>query len=83
MLNKLSVLPVYLFMKANGFIADVKKTAMNFGKDERGLSGVVVAVILVLLAVVLLVIFWEQISKLVGDIWIAIFGESDKLPGGN
>ena len=44
MLEKISQLPMLAYFAVTGFIRDLKK-------DERGLSGVVVAVLLILVAV--------------------------------
>lgn len=38
-------------------------------KEESGVSGIVAAVILVLLAVLLASIFWENLGKLFTDLW--------------
>lgn len=44
MLEKISQLPMLAYFAVTGFVRDLKK-------DERGLSGVVVAVLLILVAV--------------------------------
>lgn len=38
-------------------------------KEESGVSGIVAAVILVLLAVLLASVFWGRLQKLFGDLW--------------
>lgn len=38
-------------------------------KEESGVSGIVAAVILVLLAVLLASLFWKNLQGLVGDLW--------------
>lgn len=38
-------------------------------KEESGVSGIVAAVILVLLAVLLASVFWDRLQKLFTDLW--------------
>ena len=51
MLNRLNKLSIAAFLAITGFFKDIKN-------DERGLSGVVVAVLLILIAVLAVVAIW-------------------------
>lgn len=41
-------------------------------KEESGVSGIVAAVILVLLAVLLASMFWDSLKQLVHNLWISV-----------
>lgn len=41
----------------------------EFNSDERGISGIIIAVLLILVAVVLVAVFWDYISTWFGNIW--------------
>ena len=45
-----------------------------FKKDERGLSGVVVAILLILVAVLAVVLIWGFLSGMIRDLWDQILG---------
>jgi len=45
-----------------------------FKNDERGLSGVVVAVLLILIAVLAVVLIWGFLSGWLNDLWGQITG---------
>lgn len=51
----------------------------DFFSDERGISGIVAAIILLLIAIAIAAIFWDKISQLVNDWWTKINGDSDAL----
>ncbi len=57
-----------------------REEVKEFFSDENGLSGVVVAVILILVAVLLLMTFKDNITKLLDNLWDQIF-ESEKTTG--
>lgn len=40
-----------------------------FKSDERGVSGIVATIILVLIAVVVAMIFWDNIKELIDSLW--------------
>lgn len=46
----------------------------EFRNDERGLSGIVVAVLLILVAVLAIVALWGSLSGWLGDMWDRITG---------
>lgn len=47
--------------------------------DERGLSGIVVAVLLILVAVLAVVMLWGLLKGYITDIWEIITGKSSGL----
>lgn len=49
----------------------------EFKNDEQGLSGVVVAVLLILVAVLAIVALWGSLSGWLGDMWDRITGQVD------
>jgi len=48
-------------------------------KDERGLSGVVVAILLILVAVLAIVIIWVFLSDWLADLWEQITGNAGAI----
>ena len=48
-------------------------------RDERGLSGIVVAVLLILVAVLAVVMLWGLLKDYITDIWKKITGQSSGL----
>lgn len=75
MLNKINQLSVAAYVKAASFFQDFKR-------DERGLSGVVVAVLLILVAVLAIVMLWGSLSTWLGDLWTKITGSGNSISGG-
>ena len=53
-----------------------------FRKDENGLSGVVVAVMLILIAVLLIVMLWGSLSGWLGELWDRITKSNSGINGG-
>lgn len=62
MLNKFNAFCVAAYISAVSFVTDLKK-------DERGLSGVVVAVLLILVAVLAISMIWGLLSGWLQDLW--------------
>lgn len=78
MFNKLNKLSVDAYMAVTGFFKGLKN-------DERGLSGVVVAVLLILVAVLAVVAIWGFLNGWLGELWTKITGADDgmgSLPSG-
>lgn len=48
----------------------------DFKNDEQGLSGVVVAVLLILVAVMAVVALWGSLSEWLSDLWDIITGKT-------
>jgi len=72
MLQKISVFPLAAYLAFTGFIR-------GLGKDERGLSGVVVAILLILIAVLAVVLIWGFLSGWLKTLWDQITGEATKI----
>jgi len=64
--------PVALYIAVCGIIRDIKK-------DERGLSGVVVAILLILIAVLAVVLIWGFLGGWLKDLWDRIVGEAGNV----
>jgi len=47
--------------------------------DERGLSGVVVAILLILVAVLAIVLIWGFLSGWLADLWAQITGRAGEI----
>lgn len=62
MLSKINAFCVAAYISAVSFVTDLKK-------DERGLSGVVVAVLLILVAVLAISMIWGLLSGWLQELW--------------
>ena len=51
----------------------------SFKEDERGLSGVVVAILLILVAVLAVVMIWGFLSEWLGTVWENITGQAANI----
>ena len=51
----------------------------GFNEDERGLSGVVVAILLILVAVLAVVMIWGFLSGWLGTVWENITGQAANI----
>jgi len=51
----------------------------TLGKDERGLSGVVVAILLILIAVLAIVLIWGFLSGWLQELWEQITGQAGSI----
>jgi len=72
MKNKISAISLTVFLTVTGFFRDLKN-------DDRGLSGVVVAILLILIAVLAIVLIWGFLSGWLRDLWERIAGEAEAL----
>jgi len=72
MWRKISNLPLRAHVALSGFV-------QGFKKDERGLSGVVVAILLILVAVLAVVIIWGFIEGWLQELWIQITTADDAI----
>lgn len=72
MMKKLSALSVAAYLAVTGFFQDLKE-------DERGLSGVVVAVLLILVAVLAVVMIWGFLSGWLQEMWDSITGKANQI----
>ena len=53
--------------------------AVAFSKDERGLSGVVVAILLILVAVLAVVLIWGFLGGWLAELWDEITGNAGQI----
>jgi len=72
MLRKLSEFPLVAYLSLVGLVE-------SFKKDERGLSGVVVAVLLILVAVLAIILLWNQLSTWLTELWTRITGSASNI----
>ncbi|MDR1640540.1 MAG: hypothetical protein LBT59_12645 [Clostridiales bacterium] len=72
MFEKISMLPVSIYLAVTGFATRLKN-------DERGLSGVVVAVLLILVAVLAVVLIWGLLGEAIAEWWEQIMNKSTEL----
>ena len=67
-----------LYLK--GYFA-VTNFVRSFKDDERGLSGVVVTVLLILIAVLAIVAIWGALDGWLGRLWTQITGQAGTIQG--
>ena len=72
MRRKISALPLAACLAISGFFREIKK-------DEHALSGVVVAILLILIAVLAIVLIWGFLSGWLEELWARIIGETAAL----
>ena len=72
MLRRISTLPLMAYIAISAFVNDFKK-------DERGLSGVVVTVLLILVAVLAVLVIWGALSGWLEELWVRIRGEASNI----
>ena len=72
MLKKISTFPLMAYIAFTGLFREMKK-------DEKGLSGVVVAILLILIAVLAIVMIWGFLSGWLKELWDKITGQADSL----
>ena len=72
MLQRISTFSLTVFFALKGLIPEFKK-------DERGLSGVVVAILLILIAVLAVVLIWGFLGEWLVKLWDRITGEAANL----
>jgi len=72
MWQKISALPLSITLAITEFVK-------SFKKDERGLSGVVVTVLLILVAVLAVVLIWGFLSGWLQELWDQITSEAAQI----
>lgn len=72
MIDKIKMLPVMAYLALANFVQDLKD-------DERGLSGVVVAILLILVAVLAVVMIWGFMSGWLTELWGQITGAASSI----
>ena len=53
--------------------------AADFKEDQRGLSGVVVTVLLILVAVIAVVLIWGFLGDWLAELWERVTGEAARI----
>ena len=72
MMKKLNELSMAAYVRGAAFVQNLKR-------DERGLSGVVVAVLLILVAVLAVVLLWNFLGEWISSMWTRITELTDGL----
>lgn len=72
MLKKLNDLSIAAYVRGTIFLQNLKK-------DERGLSGVVVAVLLILVAVLAIVLLWNNLKQWLEITWGSITRKANEI----
>ena len=72
MWNRVRAIPLNTYRKLLEFVNVLKK-------DERGLSGVVVAILLILVAVLAIVLIWGFLSGWLQELWEQITGRAGAI----
>ena len=72
MLKKLRNLPLLVYISLQDFISGLKK-------DERGLSGIVVAILLILVAVLAVILLWDLLGAWINTLWTNITGTAEGI----
>ncbi|OUP52253.1 archaellin/type IV pilin N-terminal domain-containing protein [Pseudoflavonifractor sp. An184] len=73
MWSKLNHLSIAAYTRAASLVQDLKD-------DERGLSGVVVAVLLILIAVLAIAALWTALGGWLQEQWTVITGQTFEKP---
>lgn len=76
MLSRLNQMVIATYLTVTGY---AKGLAEDLKNDERGLSGVVVAVLLILVAVLAVVMLWGFLSGWLSETWETITGKAQEL----
>ena len=71
-MDKLNRLTVAFYLGMASFVQDLKN-------DERGLSGVVVAVLLILVAVLAVTMIWGLLNGWLQQLWDTITGRAGEI----
>ena len=70
MIRKIADIPLAAYIAIAGFVR-------GFRKDERGLSGVVVAIMLILVAILAIILIWTFLGQWLRDMWDSITQKSN------
>jgi len=72
MLQTIYLFPQMIYLTLTGFLSRLMR---EFKNDERGLSGVVVAILLILVAVLAIILIWGFLSGWLAELWDRITGQ--------
>lgn len=76
MLNYLNKMSVAVYVKALLLAQNLGAELREFKEDQRGLSGIVVAVMLILVAVLAAIFLWGQLKDFLEMMWAKINGKA-------
>lgn len=79
MLQKFNDLSLKTYVTYKGLVHNCKQFVRDFKEDDRGLSGVVVAVLLILVAVLAVLAIWGGLGKWLGELWQKITGDAKEI----
>lgn len=79
MLNKINSFALAVYFSIAGFVDNAKAKTKELLNDERGLSGVVVAILLILVAVLAVVLIWRFLGDYIEEVWKRITGADDAI----
>lgn len=79
MVGKLNQLSVALYTQMLLLGMTLKEDLRSLKDDERGLSGIVVAVLLILVAVLAVVFLWDSLSAWLTQMWTSITGQAAQI----
>ena len=79
MLKKWNTLSAAVYVKAVLLAQNLGAELRELKEDQRGLSGVVVAVLLILVAVLAVVLLWQNLQDWLGTMWEKIIGAGTGL----
>lgn len=79
MLNQWNRLSTAVYVKAILLAQNVGAELRELKEDQRGLSGIVVAVLLILVAVLAVVLLWGKLSEWLESTWGTIIGKAGEL----
>lgn len=76
MFRKANQLMIAAYVSVTGYMQNLKEELKN---DERGLSGIVVAVMLILVAVLAVMLLWGKLSEWLDEFWKKILDKSKEV----
>ncbi len=79
MVRKANQLMIAAYFSVTGYAKRLKNELMS---DERGLSGVVVAVLLILIAVLAVVMLWGSLKEFLKKMWDLVTDKEGSFTGG-
>lgn len=79
MFRKLNRFSMALYAQMLVLGITLKEDLRSLKDDERGLSGIVVAVLLILVAVLAVVFLWDGLKVWLSSLWTQITGEAGKI----
>lgn len=79
MLRRLNRLSTAVYLKAVLLAQNAGAELRKLKEDQRGLSGIVVAVLLILVAVLAVVLLWDQLRVWLESMWSTITGKANAI----